>query len=190
MTSNIIKLADQQPAATATAQLFDNWFDPIEACVRDRVHGFIQAMIEAELDEALSRTRYARRAKACPGPRSETPGGETAGDGALRGHRHGHRSRSLMGTFGETRISVPRARIEAPDGKTTEWRSKVLPAYQRRTKAADALIAGAYPAGTNTRRGPACACRPVRRHGQQGYGQPGLAEGEGRLGKLEPALAG
>ena len=48
---------DQQPATTATAQLFDNWFDPIETCVRDRVDGFIQAMIEAELDEALSRTR-------------------------------------------------------------------------------------------------------------------------------------
>ncbi len=57
MTSNITRLAVQQPAATATAQLFENWFDPIEAAVRDRVHGFIQAMIEAELDEALSRTR-------------------------------------------------------------------------------------------------------------------------------------
>ena len=150
MPSNITKLAEQQPAATASAQLFENWFDPIETAVRDCVHGFIQAMIEAELDEALSRTRYARHAKACPGSRSQTPDGEAAGDGALRGHRHGHRSRSLMGTFGETLISVPRARIEALDGKTTEWQSNVLPAYQRRTKAADALIAGAYLAGTNT----------------------------------------
>lgn len=151
MPSNITKLADRQPAVTATAQLFENWFDPIETTVRDRVHGFIQAMIEAELDEALSRTRYARHAKACPGSRSETDG-EITGDGPLCGHRHGHRSRSLMGTFGETLISVPRARIEAPNGKTTEWKSNVLPAYQRRTKAADALIAGAYLAGTNTRR--------------------------------------
>ena len=61
MPSNITNLADRQPAATATAQLFENWFDPIETAVRDRVHGFIQAMIEAELDEALSRTRYARQ---------------------------------------------------------------------------------------------------------------------------------
>ena len=152
MPSPITNLADQQPAATATAELFENWFDPIETAVRERVHGFIQAMIEAELDEALSRTRYARHAKVCPGSRSETPDGETTGDAPLRGHRHGHRSRSLMGTFGETLINVPRARIEAPDGKTTEWRSKTLPAYQRRTKAADALIAGAYLAGTNTRR--------------------------------------
>ena len=29
MPSNITKLADRQPAATATAQLFENWFDPI-----------------------------------------------------------------------------------------------------------------------------------------------------------------
>jgi transposase-like protein len=33
-----------------------------------------------------------------------------------------------------------------------EWKSKALRAYQRRTKAADALIASTYLAGTNTRR--------------------------------------
>ena len=103
MPSNITKLAAQQPAATATAQLFETWFDPIETAVRDRVHGFIQAMIEAELDEALSRTRDVRHAKACSNSRSKTPDGETAGDGALRGHRHGHRSRSLMGLLAKSR---------------------------------------------------------------------------------------
>jgi putative transposase len=166
MPSTITSLAYRQPAPTASAQLFEDWFDPIEAAVRDRVHGFIQAMIEAELDEALSRTRYARHAKACPGSRSETPDGEAAGDVPLCGHRHGHRSRSLMGTFGETLISVPRARIEAPNGKTTEWRSKTLPAYQRRTKAADALIAGAYLAGTNTRRVRRALAAPRLREGR------------------------
>jgi hypothetical protein len=49
-------------------------------------------------------------------------------------------------------ISVPRARLTTADGKTSEWKSKTLPAYQRRTRAADALIAGAYLSGTNTRR--------------------------------------
>jgi transposase-like protein len=38
------------------------------------------------------------------------------------------------------------------DGKTTEWHSKALRTYQRRTLTADALIASAYLAGTNTRR--------------------------------------
>ena len=65
--------------------------------------------------------------------------------------RHGHRERTLTGTFGKTRIAVPRARLIGEDGKTREWRSGSLRAYQRRTRAADALIAGAYLAGTNTR---------------------------------------
>jgi len=68
------------------------------------------------------------------------------------GHRHGSRERSLTGTFGKTAITVPRARLEQPDGTTTEWRSGALRTYQRRTLAADALIAGSYLAGTNTRR--------------------------------------
>jgi putative transposase len=38
------------------------------------------------------------------------------------------------------------------DGKTAEWKNATIPAYQRRSKRADALIAGAYFAGTNTRR--------------------------------------
>jgi putative transposase len=47
---------------------------------------------------------------------------------------------------------VPRARVTASDGKTAEWKSQALRAYQRRTLAADALIASTYLAGTNTRR--------------------------------------
>ncbi len=42
---------------------------------------------------------------------------------------------------------MPRARLTGEDGKTREWRGGSLRAYQRRTRAADALIAG-----TNTRR--------------------------------------
>ena len=49
-------------------------------------------------------------------------------------------------------IAVPRARLNTADGKTSEWKSCMLRAYQRRTLAADALIAGCYLAGTNTRR--------------------------------------
>ena len=55
-------------------------------------------------------------------------------------------------TFGPIEMAVPRARLNAADGKTTEWKSRTLRAYQRRTLAADALIAGCYLAGTNTRR--------------------------------------
>jgi putative transposase len=98
MPSPITNIAKQQPAARATAELFETWFDPIETAVRDRVHGFIQAMIDAELDEAPLRARYARHAKACPGSQSGTPDDETAG--ALRGHRHGNQSSPERGVFG------------------------------------------------------------------------------------------
>jgi transposase-like protein len=57
-----------------------------------------------------------------------------------------------MGTFGPSEITVPRARLDTGQGRTTEWKSTVLRAYQRRTLAADALIASTYLSGTNTRR--------------------------------------
>ena len=70
----------------------------------------------------------------------------------VSGHRRGSRVRTLTGTFGKTEIAVPRARLNTSDGKTTEWKSQSLRNYQRRTLAADALIAGTYLSGTNTRR--------------------------------------
>ena len=142
MKSISTKSESSQPAADT--YLFEDWFDPIEAGVRDRVREFIQAMVEGELDTTLMRRRYGRRAKS------------TSDDDhslvAVTGHRHGHRLRSLTGTFGRVEIEVPRARLDGQDGKTTEWNSKVLRGYQRRTLAADALIASTYLAGTNTRR--------------------------------------
>ena len=132
--------------AGTAPQLFDNWFDPIEFGVRSRVRVFIETMMEEELDAVLSRPRYGRR-RIAPGR------GQGSGHvGGVTGHRHGHRSRSLLGTFGPVEVSMPRARLNAPDGGTTEWKSKALKAYQRRTIAADALIAATYLAGTNTRR--------------------------------------
>ena len=79
-------------------------------------------------------------------------GGGGANSTGVVGHRHGSRTRTLTGTFGRTEIAVPRARLMQPDGGTTEWKSQALRAYQRRTRAAEALIASAYLAGVNTRR--------------------------------------
>jgi len=144
MKSITTKPDSSQPVPATAAHLFDDWFDPIEAAVRDRVRGFIHAMIEGELEEKLQRPRYGRRPK--------TSSGADDGRAIVVGHRHGHRSRSLTGTFGRIALEMPRARLVGPDGETSEWQSKVLRAYQRRTLAADALIASAYLAGTNTRR--------------------------------------
>jgi transposase-like protein len=114
--------------------LGDDWFDPLENEVRSRIRSFIEALLQAELEAALSRKRYER------------------GASAAVGHRHGRRERGLTGTFGPVTVSVPRARLAMPEGGTVEWRNGTIPAYQRRTRRADALIAGAYLAGTNTRR--------------------------------------
>ena len=134
--------------ATVETELFlgDDWFDPLEAGVRSRIRTFIEALLEAELDAALSRKRYERR---------RLPAGDDAAGGAphaAAGHRHGRRGRTLLGTFGAVTLDVPRARLETPAGGTVEWRNATIPAYRRRTQRADALIAGAYLAGTNTRR--------------------------------------
>jgi hypothetical protein len=60
MTNDSTKSSISQPASDTTVCFFDDWFDPIEAGVRDRVRGFIEAMIEGELDSALLRPRYGR----------------------------------------------------------------------------------------------------------------------------------
>jgi putative transposase len=140
MTSDITRTDCAQRAADDPALLFDNWFDPIESAVRARVRGFIEELIENELQAALARPRYGRLAR------------DAAAEPVVAGHRHGRRRRTLTGTFGKTEITVPRARLQADDGRTTEWQSCALRAYQRRTLAADALIAGTYLSGTNTRR--------------------------------------
>jgi putative transposase len=130
-------------AIESNSHLFDDWFDPIEDMIRGEVRGLIEEMIRGELDTTLSRPRYGRRAE-------QSEGRDSAA--VVTGHRHGSRVRTLTGTFGKTEIAVPRARLNSSGGKTTEWKSQVLRNYQRRTRAADALIAGAYLSGTNTRR--------------------------------------
>lgn len=119
---------------TALPLLGADWSDPIEDGIRSRVRGFIEAIIEEELEMALGRSRYERAA------------------GGAVGYRNGHREREVVGTFGSETIRVPRARLASEDGTAAEWRSKALRRYQRLTKRAEALIASVYLAGTNTRR--------------------------------------
>jgi hypothetical protein len=94
--TNITTKPESQPAAETAVHLFDNWLDPIETCLRARVREFINAMIEGELDLAPSRLRYARHTK--------LPSGEAEGVVGASGHRHCHRSRSLLGSFGQVKI--------------------------------------------------------------------------------------
>jgi putative transposase len=127
---------DSTTAGAAGTGLFagEAWFDPIEAGIRDRVRGFIEDLLEQELTQALGRSRH-ERTTAEP-----------------KGYRNGTRARQLLGSFGPVEISVPRARMAAEGGGTQEWRSATLPRYARMTRQVEALIAGAYLSGTNTRR--------------------------------------
>ena len=127
--------------ATSPASLGQTWFDPIEIAIRDQIRGFIEALVDEELGQALGRRRYQRPA-----------GSESVAPAAPVGYRHGRRQRQLLGSFGPVTISVPRARLNKSDGRREEWHSQVLPRYTRMTKQVEALIAGAYLSGTNTRR--------------------------------------
>ena len=126
---------DSTTAADGTG-LFagEAWFDPIEAGIRDRIRGFIEELLEQELTAALGRTRHERAA------------------GEAKGYRNGTRERRLLGSFGPVQVGVPRARLADAGGGTREWRSSALPRYARMTRQVEALIAGAYLSGTNTRR--------------------------------------
>jgi putative transposase len=86
-----------------------DWFDPLEEAVRGQVRSFIEELLEEELEAALGRGRYERRA---------TP----------NGHRHGHRPRQLVTTFGALTLSVPRARLAGEAGER-EWKSALLLAH-------------------------------------------------------------
>ncbi|HEX2184623.1 MAG TPA: IS256 family transposase [Chloroflexota bacterium] len=126
----------QSTTAAGGTALFagEAWFDPIEAGIRDRIRGFIEELLEQELTAALGRARHERAA------------------GEAKGYRNGTRERQLLGSFGPVEVDVPRARMAADGGGTREWRSSALPRYARMTRQVEALIAGAYLAGTNTRR--------------------------------------
>jgi len=56
----------EETTATTEPQPFrgEDWFDPLEGAVRERIRGFIEEMLEGELDAALQRRRYDRRGPA------------------------------------------------------------------------------------------------------------------------------
>ena len=89
-----------QPEAATDEHFFDSWFDPIERAVRDRVRSFIEELIEGELAAVLARPRYGRRA---------TDGDGIENAAGVAGHRHGSRTRTLTGTFGQTLATAPLA---------------------------------------------------------------------------------
>ena len=101
--------------------------------IRARVREAIEAVVEAELDEALCADAYERSAQ-------------------RRGLRNGAQTRSVVTEMGPAELRIPRARLERGDGATEEWHSEMLPRYQRRTRTVDEAILMTYLAGANSRR--------------------------------------
>ena len=62
---------EQNSTAAPATGPFDSadWFEPIEAGLRERVRGFIETMLEEELTAALGRGRYRRGGAAAGGYR-------------------------------------------------------------------------------------------------------------------------
>lgn len=106
----------------------------LETLIRRRARDVISGIVEEELSAAL-------------GAASSVRVGE-----ARQGYRHGTRERTLTTSLGPTRFAVPRARLRTAAGGTTEWRSALVPRYQRRSERVDEAILGVYLSGANTRR--------------------------------------
>jgi len=106
----------------------------LETLIRERARGLIDAIVEEELEAALGAASSARVGL------------------ARQGYRHGSRERTLTTSLGPTTVAMPRARVRTAEGATTEWRSELVPRYQRRSERVDEAILGVYLSGTNTRR--------------------------------------
>jgi putative transposase len=106
----------------------------LEMAIRQRARMLIDAIVEEELEHALGAAPSVR-----VGP-------------TRTGYRHGTRERTLTTSLGPTTFAMPRARVVTPEGGTAEWRSALVPRYQRRSEQVDAAILGVYLSGTNTRR--------------------------------------
>jgi putative transposase len=108
--------------------------DTIEQYMREQVRDKLGQIIAEEVMLALGADRY-----------------ERVGE-ERRGYLHGTRRRTLTTSLGPTELDMPRARLKTEDGGTTEWSSRIVPRYQRRTQRIDEAILGVYLSGGNTRR--------------------------------------
>ncbi len=105
----------------------------IRSLLRTRVREAIEITLEEELAEALGCGRYER-------------------SGERLGYRNGKQRRTITTAYGARELEIPRGRVELEDGTSREFRSQIVPRYQRRSREVDEAILGAYLAGANSRR--------------------------------------
>jgi len=140
---------------TATAADVIELRQNIQDLLRRRVLEVVQAVLEEELSEALGTERYERST-------------------TRQGYRNGHESRRITTSVGTREFEVPRARIVKEDGGSEEFRSEILPRYQRRTCEVDEASPGCVPGWgeyATDSQGPGAAHRertPLEERGVQG----------------------
>lgn len=101
--------------------------------IHDTVRRAIEAAVEEELEAALGVASYQRSPD-------------------RSGYRNGTKERMLTGPTGPLSLTLPRARLQRPDGGTEEFTSTLLPRYQRRMREINEAVVGVYLSGGNTRR--------------------------------------
>jgi transposase-like protein len=121
----------------------------IEEKIRLRVREWVEVVLDEELELALGAGRHERT-------------------GQRQGYRNGSVVRRVTLEQGTRELRIPRGRLVTEDDGSEEFRSELLPRYQRRTKVVDDAIVAAYLSGANTRRirkalNPCWAKRTYRR---------------------------
>jgi putative transposase len=117
----------RKPAATHESERIS-----LGQLIHQHVRLAIETAVHEELRAALGTTPYER-------------------SDVRRGYRNGTKARTLTGPTGPIALMLPRATLfVAASGK--EWKSQILPRYQRRMPEVNEAVVATYLAGGNTRR--------------------------------------
>ena len=101
--------------------------------IHQAIRKTIEQAVEEELHATLGAAPYERHAE-------------------RSGYRNGTKTRTLTGPTGPVELTLPGGRLATSDTGTEEWRSTVVPRYQRRMREVNEAVAGVYLSGGNTRR--------------------------------------
>ena len=119
---------------TITSESVSEYREFVQLRLRKQVLEALGIVIDEELDQALGCGAYERSEE-------------------RRGYRNGGETRRVTTAMGTRGIRVPRARLrDEQTGETKEFRSQLLPRYQRRTREVDEAILATYLSGANSRR--------------------------------------
>jgi len=96
--------------------------------IHERVRRAIETAVAEELVAALGAAAYERTE-------------------ARRGYRNGQKARTPTGPTGPLALTLPRGVVFTAAGGATEWRSAILPRYQRRVREVNEAVIATYLAG-------------------------------------------